>query len=78
MHRSTLLHTAINYLDDSTEILSLLLKEGADIFATDKNGLYPFHLGCIMGNTEGVRILIEFGKKIDYFPIDIRSETIEG
>ncbi len=64
LERSTALHTAVyNTWDDNIEIISILLKYGADINAKDKNGTTPL---CLATNVVVANLLIKYGADINF------------
>lgn len=62
LERSTALHAAVyNTWDDNIEIISILLKYGADINIKDKNGTTPL---CLATNAIVTKLLIKYGANI--------------
>merc|ERR1719300_509018 len=59
--RSTPLHKAMN--NDGTEIVEILLANGAKIEAKDKNGHTPLQLASLKGKDRLVRLLLSKGAK---------------
>jgi len=61
--RSTPLHKAMN--NDGTEIVEILLANGAKIEAKDKNGHTPLQMASLQGKDRLVRLLLSKGAKVN-------------
>lgn len=60
---------------DNRAAMDILMKNGADIFAKDKNGRTALMYCAKMGNREGIRVLISKG--VDIFAKDIEGKTAQ-
>ena len=48
-----------------TEIVKLLLEQGAQIEEVSEDNRTPFHLAAMKGHTETVKLLLEQGAKLE-------------
>jgi len=61
-YESTRLHTAACH--GHTEVAKLLLRKGADIHATNKDGKTPLHIAAVEGQTKVAELLLREGANI--------------
>lgn len=59
---------------DKSETLKVLLENGADANAVDEYGRFPLHCAVVMNNVESIRMLLDYGAKVD----SIDKETGKG
>jgi len=74
LNGDTALHVAA--ARDSIEITSILLENGASIYAKNKIGRNPIHVACACGNTNLLRVLLE-KHSIEITRI-VRERDLEG
>lgn len=63
--KAGLLHYAAQHADDETDMLELLLQHGADLHATDADGLTPLFYAARSADPKVVKWLIQRGAKTD-------------
>lgn len=61
----TCLLTAIESEDESTQILTELVRAGADIHASGTNGWTPLHMAAARGHVKKARLLMESGADVN-------------
>lgn len=61
----TPLHWVFKWPNAPPELVKLLLNKGADVNAQDNDSQAPLYEACLVGNLEGVRLLLEHGADVN-------------
>ncbi|XP_063923595.1 uncharacterized protein LOC135137792 isoform X2 [Zophobas morio] len=59
------LHSASASQEENGDIIKLLLKDGIDVNAQNKNGTTALQVACVEGVYENAKILLDFGASVD-------------